>query len=48
MAIRIVRLGSPREAGEGLRIGRVRRLCGSEVVPLRAGPGPGLPQEEEE
>lgn len=25
MAIRIVRLGSPREAGEGLRIGTVRR-----------------------
>lgn len=25
MAIRIVRLGSPREAGEGLRVGTVRR-----------------------
>lgn len=25
MAVRIVRLGSPREAGEGLRIGTVRR-----------------------
>uniref|UniRef100_UPI004053ABE7 DUF488 family protein, N3 subclade n=1 Tax=Niveibacterium sp. SC-1 TaxID=3135646 RepID=UPI004053ABE7 len=25
MGIRIVRLGSPREAGEGLRIGTVRR-----------------------
>lgn len=25
MAVRIVRLGSPRESGEGLRIGTVRR-----------------------
>lgn len=32
MSIRIVRLGSPRQAGEGLRVGAVRRAPGAEAA----------------